>query len=81
VNSRNFLSELKRRNVYKVAVAYFATIYLGLGQKEKCLDWLEKSYEQQDSACWYLMIDQIYDSVRNEPRFQALVQKVFHETQ
>jgi serine/threonine-protein kinase len=55
----------------------FATIYLGLGQKEKCLDWLEKSYEHQDSACWYLKIDQIYDSVRNEPRFQALVQKVF----
>ncbi len=138
----NFFAELKRRNVYKVAVAYaivgwllvqvatqvfpffeipnwavrlivlaivigfpialerakadvvlreleqlakrqyvsptaFATIYLGLGQKEKCLDWLEKSYEQQDSACWYLKIDQIYDSVRNEPRFQALVQKVF----
>jgi len=55
----------------------FATIYLGLDQKEKCLDWLEKSYEQRDSACWYLKIDQIYDKVHNEPRFQALVQKVF----
>jgi hypothetical protein len=41
------------------------------------LDWLEKSYEQQDSACSYLKIDQTYDSIRNEPRFQALVQKVF----
>ena len=142
MNPGTFFAELKRRNVYKVAVAYaivgwllvqiatqvfpffeipnwavrlivlaivigfpialerakadvvlreleqlakrqyvsptaFATIYLGLGQKEKCLDWLEKSYEQQDSACWYLKIDQIYDSVRNEPRFQALVQKIF----
>jgi len=37
--------------------------------------------QQQDSACWYLKIDQIYDSVRNEPRFQALVEKIFHETQ
>jgi len=64
-----------------VSPTAFATIYLGLGQKEKCLDWLEKAYEQQDSACWYLKIDQIYDSVRNEPRFQALVQKIFHETQ
>src|SRR6266403_1089346 len=68
----------KRQSVSPTA---FATIYLGLGQKEKCLDWLEKSYEQQDSACWYLKIDQIYDRVRNEPRFQALVQKVFRETQ
>jgi len=73
------LEELAKRRY--VSPTAFATIYLGLGQKEKCLDWLEKSYEQQDSACWYIKIDQIYDSVRNEPRFQALVEKIFHETQ
>jgi Flp pilus assembly protein TadD len=60
-----------------VSPTAFATIYLGLGDKEKVLDWLEKAYEQQDSACWYLKIDQIYDNVRNEPRFQALVAKIF----
>jgi tetratricopeptide (TPR) repeat protein len=60
-----------------VSPTAFATIYLGLGETQQCLDWLEKSYEQQDSACWYLKIDQIYDSVRNEPRFQALLTRVF----
>ena len=69
------LEELAKQQY--VSPTAFATIYLGLGEKEKCLDWLEKAYEQQDSACWYLNIDQIYDGVRNEPRFQALVQKVF----
>jgi serine/threonine-protein kinase len=64
-----------------VSPTAFATIYLGLGQKEKCLDWLEKAYEQQDSACWYLKIDQIYDSVRNEPRFRALTTKIFASNQ
>src|SRR5213594_3631662 len=73
------LEQLAKRQY--VSPTAFATIYLGLGQKEKCLDWLEKSYEQQDSACWYLKIDQIYDSVRNEPRFQALVEKIFRDTQ
>ena len=73
------LEELAKRQY--VSPTAFATIYLGLGQKEKCLDWLEKSHEQQDSACWYLKIDQIYDSVRHEARFQALVEKIFHETQ
>jgi len=68
------LEELAKRQY--VSPTAFATIYLGLGQKEKCLDWLEKSYEQQDSACWYLKIDQIYDSVRNEPRFQAILKKI-----
>jgi TolB-like protein/tetratricopeptide (TPR) repeat protein len=55
----------------------FADIYLGLGEKQKALDWLEIAYENQESACWYLKVDPIYDSVRDEPRFQALVQKVF----
>src|SRR5437762_4169877 len=55
----------------------FAAIYLGLGEKEKALDWLDVAYENQESACWLLKVDPIYDSVRNEPRFQALVKKVF----
>ena len=55
----------------------FAAIYLGLGEKEKALDWLDKCYENQESACWLLKVDPIYDSVRNEPRFQALVTKIF----
>src|SRR6059058_4421739 len=59
----------------------FAAIYLGLGEKEKALDWLDVAYENQESACWLLKVDPIYDSLRNELRFQALVQKVFHETQ
>jgi TolB-like protein/Flp pilus assembly protein TadD len=68
------LEDLAKRQY--VSPTAFATIYLGLGEKEKTLDWLEKGYEQQDSACWYLQIDQIYDSIRGEPRFQALVEKV-----
>jgi serine/threonine-protein kinase len=63
-----------------VSSTAFADIHLGLGEKEKALDWLEIAYENQESACWYLKVDPIYDSVRNEPRFQALVQKVFRET-
>ncbi len=54
----------------------FAAIYLGLGEKEKALAWLDKCYENQESACWLLKVDPIYDSVRNEPRFQALLKKV-----
>src|SRR5881392_3381628 len=59
-----------------VSTTAFADIHLGLGEKEKALDWLEKSYQDQESACWYLTVDPIYDSVRNEPRFQALLKKV-----
>jgi adenylate cyclase len=68
------LEDLAKRQY--VSPTAFVTIYLGLANKEKALDWLEKAYEEQDSACWYLKIDQIYDGVRNEPRFQAILKKI-----
>ena len=67
-------AQAKRQYVNSSA---FAAIYLGLGEKEKALDWLDVAYENQESACWLLKVDPIYDSVRNEPRFQALLKKVF----
>jgi adenylate cyclase len=54
-------------------------VYLGRGNKEKTFDALAECYQQQDGACWGLKIDRRYDGLRDEPRFQALVQKVFPE--
>ncbi|HAB16106.1 MAG TPA: hypothetical protein DCE44_06620, partial [Verrucomicrobiales bacterium] len=51
-------------------------LHLGLGDKDKALDWLEKCYEEQDGDCWSLKTWQIYDPLRTEPRFQALLEKV-----
>src|SRR5437867_3308179 len=65
------LEEMAKRQY--VNTTAFASIYLGLGEKEKALDWLDKSYQDRESACWYLKVDPIYDSVRNEPRFQAIL--------
>jgi TolB-like protein/Tfp pilus assembly protein PilF len=73
------LEEMAKRQY--VNSSAFAAIYLGLGEKEKPLDWLDKAYENQESACWLLKVDPIYDGIRNEPRFRALIQKVFHEKQ
>src|SRR6266540_6036449 len=68
------LEELSKQRY--VSPANRAAVYLGLGQKEKALDWLEKAYEDRDPILWWIDGDQLYDSVRNEPRFQALVQKM-----
>jgi TolB-like protein/Flp pilus assembly protein TadD len=54
---------------------------IGLGQKQEALDGLEKCYRDQDGVCWQLKMDQLYDGMRNDPRFEALVQKIFPETQ
>ena len=53
-----------------------ALIYVGLREKTKALDWLERSFEDQDVGCYFLKVDPVYDGMRDEPRFQALLQKV-----
>jgi len=67
------LEELAKQRY--VSPANRATVYLGLGENEKALDWLEKAYEDRDPIFWWINGDQLYDSVRNEPRFQALMRK------
>jgi tetratricopeptide (TPR) repeat protein len=58
-----------------VSPALPASVYLGLGEKGKALDWIEKAYEDRDPMLWWNS-DRLYDSVRKEPRFQAIMQKV-----
>jgi len=59
-----------------VSPANRAAVYLGLGENDKALDWLEKAYEDRDPIFWWINGDHLYDSVRNEPRFRVLVHKV-----
>ena len=67
------LDELAKKQY--VSPALRASVYLGLGEKGKALDWIEKAYEDRDPMLWW-KTDQLYDSVRNEPRFLALMEKV-----
>src|SRR6266516_808724 len=53
---RELETQAKRQYVNSSA---FAAIYLGLGEKEKALDWLDVAYENQESACWLLKVDPI----------------------
>jgi adenylate cyclase len=67
------LSDLAKKRY--VSPALYASVYLGLGDKAKALDWIEKAYEDRDPMLWW-NTDRLYDSVRNEPRFEAPMQEV-----
>ena len=55
-----------------------ALIYLGLNQKEDAIRLLERTYEDRDGYnIAFINVDPFLDPLRNEPRFRALVQKVF----
>jgi serine/threonine protein kinase/Tfp pilus assembly protein PilF len=59
-----------------VAPHFFAGIHIGLGENDRALDYLEKSYEDHSHWLIYLHIDPVMDDLRNEPRFQDLLKRV-----
>ena len=52
------------------------TLYTRAGKKDKALEWLEKAFEARDGNLIYLSVDPIFDYLRDEPRFQDMIQKM-----
>jgi TolB-like protein/Tfp pilus assembly protein PilF len=75
------LEQLKARSQQRYVSAFsFCLVYLGLGDKEKALDSLEQSFrDRAGSDIAKMKVDPLLDSLRGEPRFEALVEKVLAE--
>jgi TolB-like protein/Flp pilus assembly protein TadD len=73
------LEQLKARSQQRYVSAFsFCLVYLGLGDKEKAIDLLEQSLRDRAGSDIHKMkVDQLLDSLRGEPRFETLVEKVF----
>jgi serine/threonine-protein kinase len=56
-----------------VSPVSFATLYLGLGEPNRVLDWTERAYQERRGWLAYLKVNPILDPVRGEPRFVELV--------
>jgi tetratricopeptide (TPR) repeat protein len=50
--------------------------YIGLGNKDLALLWLEKSVSEHSPALTSLKVNPLYDSLRNDPRFQKQLRRV-----
>jgi tetratricopeptide (TPR) repeat protein len=60
----------------------FALAYLGLGNKTEAINWLERGYEQKEyDMLGLLQLHPMLDPLRDDPRFEALVQKVVSSKQ
>jgi TolB-like protein/DNA-binding winged helix-turn-helix (wHTH) protein/tetratricopeptide (TPR) repeat protein len=53
-----------------------AVIYAGLGDKDRALEWLNKSYDEHSRPMVYLGVTPLLDSLRSDPRFSALINNV-----
>jgi tetratricopeptide (TPR) repeat protein len=53
-----------------------ALIYLGLGDKDQAMDWLEKSFSDQQPDLNTIRFDPLLRSLHGNPRFEALAEKI-----
>jgi hypothetical protein len=53
-----------------------AISYAMAGDRARALDWLEKAYAERDPFMVYIGCDPRFDSLRAEPRFQALLKRM-----
>jgi len=76
-DARKVISDLQKElTTGYVAPTDFAKIYLGLGEKDRAISWLEKGYQQRDFWITFLKGDPIFDSLRSDSRFQDLVRRL-----
>ena len=61
-----------------VSPSDLALIHIGLGQKDEAIQLLEETYEERDGYnIAFIKVEPMLDPLRGDPRFEALVQKVF----
>ncbi|MEK6337552.1 MAG: tetratricopeptide repeat protein, partial [Acidobacteriota bacterium] len=53
-----------------------AILYVGLGDKERALEQLNKAYEDRAGWIIYLKVEPLLDPLRSEPRFAEIVSRV-----
>jgi eukaryotic-like serine/threonine-protein kinase len=77
-NVEKILRELLQRSKTQYVSPYMiATIYAGLGDKNKAFEFVEKAYQERSPDIpWFLKADLRIDNLRSDPRFQDLRRRV-----
>ncbi len=53
-----------------------AWIHMGLGDKDRAFEYLEKAYEERAGRLVYLKVEHAFDPLRSDPRFADLVRRL-----
>ena len=56
--------------------SYFAIIWMGLGNNQQALTWLNQGYEDRSEHMLYLGLEPLIDPIRSDPRFSVLLKKI-----
>jgi TolB-like protein/DNA-binding winged helix-turn-helix (wHTH) protein/Tfp pilus assembly protein PilF len=71
------IDELRERSrQHHISASLFAEAYIGLGEKDESMAWLERAYEEHDQWMVYIKSYPGWDALSSDPRFQALVRRM-----
>jgi len=76
--AKEIVDELQRRSRTRYVSPYMiATIYGGLGDKDKAFEFLEKAYQERSSDLpYFVRSDLRVDNLRSDPRFEDLLNRM-----
>ena len=72
--AREILRQLETGSGEPARALPVARVYTGLGDREQAFLWLQKAVDQRDVAL-FLIADPVYDGLRGDPRFHALLER------
>ena len=71
------LSDLQRISKERHVSPYsIALLYVGLGDKNRAFEWLERTYAERSPKLVYLKVEPQLDPLRSDPRFGTLMAKM-----
>jgi hypothetical protein len=71
------LTELKAQSrLSRVPPEEVARVYVGLGDKDQALSWLERAYDERSDHLVFVKVDPAWDSLRSEPRFVQILRRI-----
>jgi serine/threonine-protein kinase len=71
------LDNLNDRSNQQYVSAYDrAVVCTGLGNNDQAFEWLEKAFQERSYLLVYLKVDPVLDSLRTDPRFDAILKKM-----
>ena len=80
--ARALLQELEGRARHQyVSAASIAEVYIGLGELERALDWLQKAVQERALALAAIHVSPRYDPLRGDARFEKLAQAIGRSSQ
>ena len=75
--ARRVLDQLEAAaRVAYVSPIHRAWVYMGLGETDSAFTWLDRAIDARDPHVLHLSVKPVYDGLRQDPRFTALLRKM-----